>query len=704
MSGDKKKNQDRSKNNLKDRPDSQTATLHTPVYKLKRGMKFASRYEVIEELGKGGMGRVYRVEDLKIKEEVALKILRPEISVDRNQIDRFSNEIKLARRISHKNVCRMYHFGDEKGLYYMIMEYVQGEDLKSTLRRVGPLSAGKAVLIANQICKGLSEAHSLGIIHRDLKPQNIMIDKQGNVRIMDFGVSRFVKGKSITDVGTVIGTPEYMSPEQASAKEVDHRSDLYSVGVIIYEMVTGRTPFSGDTALNIAIKHKTEKPTEPKELNEQIPNELNQLILKCLEKDRQQRYQDVNELLAELKKIEEGIPTTERVMPQSRPFTSKEITVKFSLKKALTAASVVILGCIIAVAAWKFINIKSTDNKSSQETIISDESSLKKTDFFSYGEKLLEENNLDQALVQFQKALNDNPNDLEARLKAAFILENQGKTEEAVSEYKKAIEANPQDPRPYESLASLFEQKNDLNKALDFYRKHLKTAPLDDKKKIEENLSELEERIRSEQGEETKVSSPVVKVEDKPEKEKIIPEKTDVEEEKQKRITEKPKAGKKEEITDEKEEIIPEKTEFEGEKQKGINEKTEAGKKEVEKKTERTEQKIIKMVNDYRDSLKNHTLVLFYERNCTPEFFSEIKKDAEWIMSSYEKLDSFITDINIRFMDMNKADASISLIITGTSKKDGIKQSLFEGIYKWKLVKKNNQWKISEVSSHSTNK
>jgi tetratricopeptide (TPR) repeat protein len=391
-------------------------------------------------------------------------------------------------------------------------------------------------------------------------------------------------------------------------------------------------------------------------------------------------------------------------MPQSRPFTSKEITVKFSLKKALTAASVVILGCIIAVAAWKFINIKSTDSKSSQETIISDESSLKKTDFFSYGERLLEENNLDQALVQFQKALNDNPNDLEARLKAAFILENQGKTEEAVSEYKKAIEANPQDPRPYESLASLFEQKNDLNKALDFYRKYLKTAPLDDKKKIEENLSELEERIRSEQGEETKVSSPVVKVEDKPEKEKIIPEKTDVEEEKQKRITEKPKAGKKEEITDEKEEIIPEKTEFEGEKQKGINEKTEAGKKEVEKKTERTEQKIIKMVNDYRDSLKNHTLVLFYERNCTPEFFSEIKKDAEWIMSSYEKLDSFITDINIRFMDMNKADASISLIITGTSKKDGIKQSLFEGIYKWKLVKKNNQWKISEVSSHSTNK
>jgi len=237
-----------------------TETMETPTEELTRGTVFADRYEIIEELGKGGMGKVYRVEDKKIKEEVALKLIKPEIASDKKTIARFSNELKMARKIAHRNVCKMYDLGEEKGTHYITMEYVPGEDLKSFIRRAELLSAGKAVFIANQVVEGLTEAHRLGVIHRDLKPQNIMIDEEGNARIMDFGIARAVRGKGITAAGVIVGTPEYMSPEQAEVKEVDQRSDIYSLGVILYEMVTGRVPFEGETALGIAMKHKSEMP------------------------------------------------------------------------------------------------------------------------------------------------------------------------------------------------------------------------------------------------------------------------------------------------------------------------------------------------------------------------------------------------------------------------------------------------------------
>jgi serine/threonine protein kinase/tetratricopeptide (TPR) repeat protein len=308
-----------------------TRTMDSSCFPLRRGRVFAGRYEIIEELGQGGMGCVYRADDSKIGEEVALKLIKPDIAADATTLQRFHNELRTARKITHKNVCRTYHIGEAEGATFITMEFIQGEDLKSTIRRFGPLPISKSISLMRQVCDGLAEAHKLGIIHRDLKPRNIMIDREGNAKVMDFGIARTLKSEGITRKGIAVGTPEYISPEQVEGRPVDQRSDLYSLGITLFEMVTGRVPFEGDSTLAIALKHKTESPPYPREINPDIPESLSRIILKCLEKDPAMRYQSAGELKSALAAMEKDLstggelrtPGREEGSSQSRRFGSR---------------------------------------------------------------------------------------------------------------------------------------------------------------------------------------------------------------------------------------------------------------------------------------------------------------------------------------------------------------------------------------------
>jgi len=320
--------------------ESGARTIRAPTFEVKRGEKFAGRYEIIEELGQGGMGKVFKAYDHKVNEVVALKLIRPEIGVNGKAIERFKNELKFARKISHRNICRMHDLGEEGFVHYITMEFVAGEDLKRFIRRAGPLSTGKTLLISKQVAEGLAEAHRLGVIHRDLKPQNVMIDQEGNAKIMDFGIARFLAAEGVTGTGVMIGTPEYMSPEQAELKEVDLRADIYSLGVVMYEMITGRVPFEGQTPLSIAMKHKTDRAQPVRDLNPLASIGLANIIARCMEKDPAERYQTIQELLDDLARAEQDLATGERVVSKKAPRgTGEHIVPKKAAKTTADAAA-----------------------------------------------------------------------------------------------------------------------------------------------------------------------------------------------------------------------------------------------------------------------------------------------------------------------------------------------------------------------------
>ncbi len=330
----------------------------------------SQRYDILAEAGHGSMGNVYKARDRETGEVVALKLLKPEIASDQTMMERFKNELLFARKITHKNVCRVHEFNRIGGIAYTSMEFVEGESLRSVLNRFGGLPPRKAIDLVGQICSGLKEAHAQGIVHRDLKPENVMIDAQGNVKIMDFGIARSME--AVTRLtGSMVGTPAYMAPEQVGGKPVDYRTDIYSLGLIMYEVFTGAQAFQADNAVAVALKQMREAPVPPHEIEPAIPVVVERAILKCLEKEPPKRFQSIGELESALRP--QGAPGKAQnaavFAPQHSshsPMQSQLLHPPAAERKRTSPVTWVLLGALLVVGAfagWHSVQVmQATEN------------------------------------------------------------------------------------------------------------------------------------------------------------------------------------------------------------------------------------------------------------------------------------------------------------------------------------------------------
>jgi tetratricopeptide (TPR) repeat protein/predicted Ser/Thr protein kinase len=718
---------------------SMTATLRVSRKEFGTGSMFADRYQIVEELGQGGMGRVYRALDKKVNEEVAIKVVRPEISSEPRIIERFSNELRNARGISHKNICRMYDLFESDGLHFITMEYVPGENLKSFIRRSRRLAVGTAVAIAKQVAEGLDEAHRRGVVHRDLKSQNIMIDREGNVRIMDFGIASSVKTKGMTVQGVMIGTPDYMAPEQVEGREADARADIYALGVVLFEMLTGRLPFEGDTPLSVAVKHKSLQPPDPASLNPHIPDDLRRLILRCLEKDRDRRYSSAGAVWNELHRIEEGVPTAERGVPEpAGPAAMPEPTAAARPRRRLLpalAASVLVLG---ALAVWYFV-LRPGEGKQAAPagsttpavpTAESDSSPARNA--LSRGLRLLSEHDFAEALAAFRETMSLEPSNRDAIMGAALALKGQGRLGEALEEFLKAVRLDPSDPRPYEHLGDIHAERGETAQALESYAGYLERAPLGEATDLVRDKAEMlkitagavsplaidatpaparEKSEPARAGKPEPVAAPDVSgllargIEAFHEKDyegsirqmqlvlRLDPENQTA----RRYLAEAPlflaaetafQEGRWEDCLAEARKIL-------------VLSPSNAQAVRLEEMAwqKLAPARIKAAVDGFVQATNGGRVLSFYESTCSPALFQRIKREIEIVNSLYGECQTQASQVTIRFPERGKAEVRFTNITTGLMKPENKRRVVFEGTYVWTMERREDDWLIVGIQS-----
>lgn len=322
------------------------------------GSLLGSRYQILRVLGEGGMGAVYQARDQELDRIIALKVIRPELAGNPAILQRFKQELILARNITHKNVVRIFDLGEADGIKFITMEYIEGEDLRAILKRDGKFTPKNAVRVIEQVCRALEVAHTEGVIHRDLKPQNIMRDFQGRIVVMDFGLARSLDSTSgMTQTGALVGTLEYMSPEQALGTELDQRSDLFTLGLIFFELLTGRTPYKADTALASLMKRTQERAVPVSQIDNSVPKALSNIVARCLERDPHLRYHNAHEILQQLEAWDANPSIATSTLSRMAPSPSRTLQISLSVpdRRGWTwaAAVVLLLATLLVVPATR---------------------------------------------------------------------------------------------------------------------------------------------------------------------------------------------------------------------------------------------------------------------------------------------------------------------------------------------------------------
>lgn len=332
----------------------QFSGIYATAALLQPGDVLSGRYEILQLLGEGGMGAVYKAKDRELDRFVALKLIRPELASNPSILARFKQELLLSHQVTHRNVIRIYDLSESDGVKFITMEFIEGMDLRHLLLSRGKMAASEAVEMIRQICFALYAAHSEGVIHRDLKPQNVMQDKQGRILVMDFGLARSVDSDGMTQTGALVGTMDYMSPEQALGKELDRRSDIFALGLIFFELLTGKVPYQADTAIASLLKRNQERAIPAVDMDPSIPQGLSDIVGKCLERDLNRRYQNVQEILNDLDAWQGRKPiSASRIMaPEDAPQLTVTTTAPPKKQLPWKWGAAALVAIVLAGAGW----------------------------------------------------------------------------------------------------------------------------------------------------------------------------------------------------------------------------------------------------------------------------------------------------------------------------------------------------------------